>query len=76
MSARELDYWGCLLSHFLREMATYLPEGVAKFGKQMESYADDDSGEKVVLRFTDGSIAEADAGLLRFHKVDHSLDKV
>ncbi|KAI1412490.1 putative salicylate hydroxylase [Hypoxylon sp. FL1857] len=61
MSARELDYWGCLRSHFLREMATYLPEGVAKFGKQMESYVDDEGGGKVVLHFTDGTTAEADA---------------
>ncbi|KAI0842740.1 putative salicylate hydroxylase [Hypoxylon sp. FL0890] len=61
MSARELDYWGCLRSHFLREMATYLPEGVVRFGKQMESYVDDEGAEKVVLRFTDGSVAEADA---------------
>ncbi|KAI1134064.1 putative salicylate hydroxylase [Hypoxylon sp. FL0543] len=61
MSARELDYWGCLRSHFLRGMATYLPGGVVKFGKQMETYVDEEGSEKVVLHFTDGSVAEADA---------------
>ncbi|KAI1098449.1 putative salicylate hydroxylase [Jackrogersella minutella] len=61
MSARELDYWGCLRSHFLREMASYLPEGITKFGKQLKNYIDDEKSEKVVLRFTDGSTAEAHA---------------
>jgi len=63
MSARELAYWGCLRSLFLKEMAAELPDGVVKFGKQVESYFDDESNEKIVLRFADGSVVEADAGL-------------
>lgn len=62
MSARELSYWGCLRYHFLREMAAELPEGTTQFGKQLTSYVDDDHSDKVILRFADGSEAEADAG--------------
>lgn len=62
MSARELAYWGCLRSRFLREMAAELPEGVTKFGKQLVSYVDDEHRDKVILRFADGGEAEADAG--------------
>ncbi|MCJ1386713.1 hypothetical protein MMC17_009839 [Xylographa soralifera] len=61
MSARELAYWGCLRSMFLREMARELPDGVTKFGKELVSYVDDEGSDKVVLRFADGSVAEADA---------------
>ncbi|KAL2018157.1 hypothetical protein VTK56DRAFT_1233 [Thermocarpiscus australiensis] len=62
MSARQLAYWGCLRSRFLLEMAAELPEGVVKFGKQLVSAVDEERSEKVVLRFADGSEAEADAG--------------
>lgn len=64
MSVQDLAYWGCLRSQFLNEMAKELPEGVTQFGKQLESYVDDESSNKVILRFTDGSSAEADGGLL------------
>lgn len=57
-SAKQLDYMGCLRSVFLREMAKALPDGVVKFGKALESYADEAEG--VVLRFADGSRATAD----------------
>lgn len=63
MSARELDYWGCLRSHFLQKMVAKLPDGVTKFGKHLDSYIDDESNGKVTLNFVDGSIAEADAGV-------------
>ena len=62
MSARELAYWGCLRSRFLHEMAAEFPNGVTKFGKQLVSAVDDKGSEKVVLRFADGSKAEADVG--------------
>jgi len=73
MSARDLAYWGCLRSHLLREMVGELPEGVTKFGKQLESYVDDESSNKVVLRFADGSVAEADAGLSALASVCHDV---
>ncbi len=59
-SARELDYTGCLRSVYLREMAKSLPDGAVKFGKSLESYSEEAEG--VELRFTDKSIAQADAG--------------
>jgi len=62
-SASALDYWGCLRSLLLRELAAELPGGekggIIEFGKQLESY--DEIVDKVVLRFTDGTTAEADA---------------
>jgi salicylate hydroxylase len=38
-----------------------VPEGVVQFGKRLESI--DQSGDKVVLRFEDGTTAEADAAV-------------
>jgi salicylate hydroxylase len=56
----KFDFWGCVRSQFLLGMAALLPEGAVRFGKQLASYDDDESG-KVVLHFEDGSTAEADA---------------
>ncbi|KAL4997567.1 hypothetical protein BDV10DRAFT_169515 [Aspergillus recurvatus] len=61
VSARELSYCGCLRSHLLREMSSKLPEGVIQFKKELDSYIDDPDDGKVVLQFTDGTTAEADA---------------
>lgn len=58
-----LSFWGCVRSQFLLGMAALLPDGVAKFGKQLVSYDDDGVNEKVVLHFADGSTAEAHAVL-------------
>ncbi|KAF7156256.1 hypothetical protein CNMCM5623_009649 [Aspergillus felis] len=55
-----LSFWGCVRSQFLQGMAAMLPDGAAKFGKQLASYEDDDQSGKVVLHFDDGSTAEAD----------------
>ncbi|KAL0930002.1 salicylate 1-monooxygenase SalA [Colletotrichum truncatum] len=55
-----LSFWGCVRSQFLQGMADLLPEGAAKFGKQLVSYDDDHESGKVVLHFDDGSTAEAD----------------
>ncbi|KAF5965624.1 monooxygenase FAD-binding protein [Fusarium coicis] len=55
-----LSFWGCIRSQFLQGMADLLPEGAAKFGKQLASYQDDQQCGKVVLRFDDGSTAETD----------------
>lgn len=62
MSARNLDYQGCLRSHLLHEVAKELPEGTIKFRKQLKNYVDDELRNKVTLSFSDGSIAEADCG--------------
>lgn len=54
------DYWCCMRSQFLRELVTLLPKGSTCFNKELESYVDE-PGRNVVLRFKDGTTAEADA---------------
>ncbi|KAL2862549.1 putative salicylate hydroxylase [Aspergillus lucknowensis] len=61
MSTYDMGYWTCLRAAFLEELNGELPEGVLKFGKCLESYTDDETKTKVVLRFGDGSEAQADA---------------
>lgn len=56
----QLNFWGCVRSQFLFGMTRLLPEGTAKFGKQLIDYEDEPEGEKIVLRFADGSVASAD----------------
>ena len=55
-----LSFWGCVRSQFLQGMGAMLPDGAVQFGKRLASYQDDDPSGKVVLRFDDGSTAEAD----------------
>lgn len=55
-----LSFWGCVRSQFLQGMANLLPEGCAKFGKQLARYEDDNESGKVILHFKDGTTAEAD----------------
>ncbi|KAL4784155.1 hypothetical protein BJX76DRAFT_348063 [Aspergillus varians] len=59
--AERPDYHGCLRAAFLESLGNALPEGVVAFGKSLETYEDEKDGEKVVLRFTDGTVAEVDA---------------
>ncbi|KAE8317718.1 hypothetical protein BDV41DRAFT_489860 [Aspergillus transmontanensis] len=54
------DYWCCMRSQFLRELVALLPKGSTRFNKELESYVDDPSRPQVLLRFTDGTTAEAD----------------
>ncbi|KAF5610778.1 hypothetical protein F25303_14522, partial [Fusarium sp. NRRL 25303] len=60
VSARDLDYKGCLRSHFLHEMASMLPPGSIKLGKQLKDLQDEASNDKVTLTFSDQSIYEVD----------------
>lgn len=60
LDAPGTDYWCCMRSQFLRELVALLPEGSTCFNKELESYVDDPSRQQVVLRFTDGTTAEAD----------------
>jgi salicylate hydroxylase len=50
----------CLRAHYLGVLDKLLPEGVLKFGKQLETIKED-AGGKVTLRFTNGTEAQADA---------------
>lgn len=62
VSARDLDYKGCLRSHLLHEMASMLPAGSIKLGKQLKDLQDEGSNDKVTLRFSDKSMYEVDGG--------------
>lgn len=46
-------------AHFLDELVKLVPDTVAQFGKRLESLSK--KGEKMVLKFQDGTEAEADA---------------
>ncbi|RYP69022.1 hypothetical protein DL771_006348 [Monosporascus sp. 5C6A] len=61
LDAPGTDYWCCMRSQFLRELVALLPAGSTRFNKELESYVDDPSRQQVLLRFTDGTTAEADA---------------
>lgn len=63
LPGNKLAFWGCVRSQFLLGMVGLLPDGVAKFGKQLVSYDDDDVNDKVVMHFADGSTAESDVVL-------------
>ncbi|KAJ5272903.1 hypothetical protein N7478_008028 [Penicillium angulare] len=63
MPGNKLEFWGCVRAHFLLGMAALLPDGVVQFGKQLVSYNDSETNEKVLLNFADGSIAETHAVL-------------
>jgi salicylate hydroxylase len=63
LSMDGMDFWACLRTDFLTELAALLPAGVAMFGKQLVDYDDGDNVEtKVCLRFSDGTEAKADVG--------------
>lgn len=61
LDAPGTDYWCCMRSQFLRELVALLPAGSTRFNKELESYVDDPSRQQILLRFTDGTTAEADA---------------
>ncbi|KAL5356301.1 hypothetical protein BJX96DRAFT_142602 [Aspergillus floccosus] len=60
LDAPGTDYWCCMRSQFLRELVALLPAGATCFNKELESYEDDADRPQMVLRFTDGTMAEAD----------------
>ena len=62
LASYRLSYVTCLRNMFLRKLVTVLPEGAMRFGKQLEACEDALNSEKVRLRFSDGTVAEADAG--------------
>ncbi|OKL61229.1 hypothetical protein UA08_03486 [Talaromyces atroroseus] len=46
---------------FLEQLVKLLPEGIAKFSKRVSSIEENGADKKVVIHFTDGTSAEADA---------------
>lgn len=59
MPEAHLAFWGAVRSHLLLAMAALLPEGVVRFEKQLVGYGDEPGSDKVVLRFADGTVADA-----------------
>lgn len=56
---KHMAFWGAVRSHLLLAMAGLLPNGVINFGKQLVEYEDVSDSDRVVLHFSDGSVAEA-----------------
>ncbi|AEO68601.1 uncharacterized protein THITE_2054408 [Thermothielavioides terrestris NRRL 8126] len=54
-------FQGCHRAHLLDELVKYVPSGVVEFRKRLTSYEDRGPQERLLLRFEDGSTAEADA---------------
>ena len=59
MPEKDLAFWGCLRSHLLFGTTAQLPEGVVSFGKRLVGLDDNEESDRVVLRFADGSTADA-----------------
>ncbi|RYP37153.1 hypothetical protein DL766_001622 [Monosporascus sp. MC13-8B] len=53
-------FQGCNRAHLLDELVKHIPDHAIEFKKRFAGYEDRGSGEKVLLRFEDGSTAEAD----------------
>ncbi|KAL4818753.1 hypothetical protein BDW67DRAFT_189968 [Aspergillus spinulosporus] len=56
---KNMAYWACLRGVFHAEMAGLLPGGIVRFGKKLVAY-EDGANQKVVLKFEDGEVEEAD----------------
>ena len=54
---------GCHRADFLDELVKMMPEGKLEFKKNLHSITDRGENEKLLIRFHDGSSAEADAGI-------------
>jgi len=55
------EHAGVYRAHFLDELARLVPNGIAKFGKRLDSIIQNDDNGKLVMKFFDGTTAEADA---------------
>ena len=53
---------GCHRAHFMDEIAKLMPEGHIVFGKRLETYVEGGEDSRVLLKFIDGTTAEADVG--------------
>jgi salicylate hydroxylase len=53
---------GAHRGHLMNEIVKLMPEGHVIFGKRLLSYEDTGENSKVLLKFADGTTAEADAG--------------
>lgn len=56
---------GCHRADFLDELVKMIPEGKVEFNRSLDSIVERGDGEKLQLRFRDGSSEKADAGRLK-----------
>lgn len=54
-------FQGCHRAHLLDELIKVVDPSMVQFGKRLETYVDRGYGEKLQLKFEDGTTAEADA---------------
>jgi len=52
---------GCHRAHFLDQMVKLVPEDIAKFGKRLKDISENQNSGKMIMKFHDGTAAEADA---------------
>ncbi|KAL2813939.1 hypothetical protein BDW59DRAFT_24934 [Aspergillus cavernicola] len=57
----ERGFEGCHRADFLEGMVDLIPDGNVQFGKKLQSIVDSGDEEPLLLRFEDGTTAEADA---------------
>ena len=55
-------FQGCHRAHLLDELVKHIPAKAIEFGKRFQSYEDRGPDKKILMRFKDGTTAEADAG--------------
>lgn len=53
---------GCVRADFLNELLNLVPDDIIAFGKSIDDIVDQGDDKKLLLKFKDGSTAEADAG--------------
>lgn len=54
---------GTRRDHFLEELGKLFPANMIHFNKQLEHITDPKDGSKLILRFSDGDVVTADAGM-------------
>jgi salicylate hydroxylase len=57
---------GYTRSEFIDELVKIIPEGIVEFRKRLSSIVEKGHDEKLVLKFEDGTTAEADAGVCHY----------
>ena len=55
-------FQGCRRDHFLEALVKLLPKGVIECRKRLQDIEEKEIDEKILLTFSDGTSAEADAG--------------
>lgn len=58
----ERGFEGCRRQDFLEHLVELLPEGKLKYGKYLDTVTERGDTERVLLKFHDGTVEEADVG--------------